>query len=83
VQYDSGTNLAIKGFTVAVLGGLGNSAAALGGGLILGIAESLSILILPAAYKDIVAIALLLLILVFRPAGVFSNPATARLQEHA
>ncbi len=82
VQYDSGTNLAITGFTVAVLGGLGNSAAALGGGLILGVIESLSIVVLPAAYKDVVAIAILLLILVFRPAGVFGNPATARLQEH-
>ncbi|SRR5450759_1803394 len=83
VQYDSGTNLAIKGFTVAVLGGLGNSAAALGGGLILGVIESLSILVLPAAYKDVVAIAILLAILVFRPAGIFGNAATARLQEHA
>ena len=82
VQYDSGTNLAIKGFTVAVLGGLGNGAAAIGGGLILGVVESLSIVVLPAAYKDVVAIALLLLILVFRPAGVFGNAATARLQEH-
>jgi len=83
VQYDSGTNLAIKGFTVAVLGGLGNSAAALGGGIILGVIESLSIIVLPAAYKDVVAIALLLAILVFRPAGVFGNAATARLKEHA
>ena len=83
VQYDSGANLAIKGFTVAVLGGLGNSAAALGGGIILGVLESLSILVLPAAYKDVVAIAILLAILVFRPAGVFGNAATARLKEHA
>ena len=83
VQYDSGTSLAIKGFTVAVLGGLGNGPAALGGGLILGVLESLSILVLPAAFKDVVAIAILLLILVFRPAGVFGNPATARLQEPA
>jgi branched-chain amino acid transport system permease protein len=83
VQYDSGTNLAIKGFTVAVLGGLGNGIAAIGGGLILGILESLSILVLPAAYKDVVAIAILLLILVFKPAGVFGNAATARLREHA
>jgi len=83
VQYDSGTNLAIKGFTVAVLGGLGNSAAALGGGLILGVLESLSIVVLPAAYKDVLAIAILLIILVFRPAGVFGNAATARLEEQA
>ena len=83
VQYDSGANLAIKGFTVAVLGGLGNGVAALGGGLILGIVESLSIVVLPAAYKDVPAIGILLAILVFRPAGVFASPARARLQEPA
>jgi len=83
VQYDSGATLAIKGFTVAVLGGIGNGGAALGGGLILGVLESLSIVVLPAAYKDVVSIAILLLILVFRPAGIFGNAATARLQEHA
>jgi branched-chain amino acid transport system permease protein len=39
VQYDSGTPLAIKGFTVAILGGLGNSTAAVMAGMILGILE--------------------------------------------
>jgi branched-chain amino acid transport system permease protein len=81
VQYDSGTTLAIKGFTVAVLGGLGNGVAALAGGLVLGIIESLSILVLPAAYKDVVAIVILLVILVLRPAGIFANSTKARLQE--
>ncbi|MGD9017285.1 MAG: branched-chain amino acid ABC transporter permease, partial [Desulfobacterales bacterium] len=37
--YDIGTGLAIKGFTVAILGGLGNAMAAVGAGLLLGILE--------------------------------------------
>jgi branched-chain amino acid transport system permease protein len=81
VQYDSGTALAIKGFTVAILGGLGNSMAAVGAGMILGILESFSIWVLPAAYKEAVSIFLLLLILFVRPSGIFGSAEAARLKE--
>jgi branched-chain amino acid transport system permease protein len=81
VQYDSGTGLAIKGFTVAVLGGLGNSLAAVAAGLILGVLESLSIWILPAAYKDAISISILLLILFVRPGGLFGNKEVLSLKE--
>jgi branched-chain amino acid transport system permease protein len=82
VQYDSGTPLAIKGFTVAILGGLGNSTAAVGAGMILGILESFSIWVLPAAYKDVVSITILLGILFLRPSGIFGDSAAARLKEY-
>ncbi|MGE5239984.1 MAG: branched-chain amino acid ABC transporter permease [Chloroflexota bacterium] len=81
VQYDSGTPLAIKGFTVAILGGLGNSGAAVGAGMILGILESFSIWFMPAAYKDVISITILLLILFVRPSGLFGSPEAARLKE--
>jgi len=81
VQYDSGTPLAIKGFTVAILGGLGNSAAAVGAGMILGILESFSIWVLPAAFKEAVSISLLLLILFLRPSGLFGSADAARLKD--
>jgi len=81
VQYDSGTPLAIKGFTVAVLGGLGNSTAAVAAGMILGILESFSIAVLPAAYKDAIAILILLGILFVRPSGIFGTTEAARLKE--
>jgi len=81
VQYDSGTPLAIKGFTVAILGGLGNSTAAVGAGMILGILESFSIAVLPAAYKDVIAIVILLGILFIRPSGIFGSTEAARLKE--
>ena len=82
VQYDSGTPLAIKGFTVAILGGLGNSTAAVAAGMILGILESFSIWVLPAAYKDVVSITILLAILFIRPSGIFGNAEAARLKEY-
>ncbi len=81
VQYDSGTPLAIKGFTVAILGGLGNSGAAVGAGMILGILESFSIWFMPAAYKDVISITILLFILFVRPSGLFGSPEAARLKE--
>lgn len=82
VQYDSGTPLAIKGFTVAILGGLGNSTAAVFAGILLGILEAFSISLLPAAYKDVISIAILLIILIVRPNGIFGNAEAARLKEY-
>jgi len=80
-QYECGTPLAIKGFTVAILGGLGNSAAAVTAGLLLGIIEALSISLLPVAFKDVVAIGILLVILFFKPSGLFGNKEAGRLKE--
>jgi branched-chain amino acid transport system permease protein len=81
IQYDSGTGLAIKGFTVAILGGLGNSMAAVAAGLLLGVLESFSIWILPTAYKDAISISILLLILFIRPGGLFGNREALSLKE--
>jgi branched-chain amino acid transport system permease protein len=74
-QYDMGSSLAIKGFTVAVLGGLGNSMAAVAAGLLLGLLEVFTISQLPVAYEEAVSIVVLLLVLVCRPTGLFARPA--------
>jgi branched-chain amino acid transport system permease protein len=80
-HYECGTPLAIKGFTVAILGGLGNSSAAVLAGLLLGIIEAASISILPVAFKDVIAISVLLAILFFRPSGLFGSKEEGRLKE--
>jgi branched-chain amino acid transport system permease protein len=80
-SYDCGTPLAIKGFTVAILGGLGNSTAAVAAGLLLGIIEAFSISVLPSAYKDVIAITILLGILFFKPSGLFGNKEAGKLKE--
>ena len=80
-KYDCGTSLAIKGFTVAILGGLGNSTGAVIGGLLIGLLEAFSISILPLAYKDVIAIAILLIILFVRPAGLMGKKEAAGLKE--
>jgi len=77
-QYGIGTGLAIKGFTVAILGGLGNSLASVAAGLVFGILESFSVSVLPTAYKDVVTIAVLLAILFVRPSGLFGARKASR-----
>ncbi|MCL2341479.1 MAG: branched-chain amino acid ABC transporter permease [Proteobacteria bacterium] len=80
-QYDSGSSLAIKGFTVAILGGLGNSLAAVAAGLLLGTIEAFSVSVVPLAFQDAIAIAILLLILFVKPHGIFGSSETARLKD--
>ncbi len=80
-QYDAGTPLAIKGFTVAILGGLGNSGGAVAAGMILGILEAFSVSVVGGAYKEVTALALLLIVLCIRPSGIFGSSAAGKLKE--
>jgi branched-chain amino acid transport system permease protein len=59
----------------AVLGGIGNVFGAVAGGLILGILEILLVAWLPslAGYRDALAFVLLIIILLFRPTGLFGE----------
>lgn len=80
-QYNIGTGLAIKGFTVAILGGLGSSGGAVAAGLILGIIEAFSVSILPLAFQEAISITILLIILFVRPHGLFGSKDAAGLKE--
>lgn len=68
----------IKAFTAAVLGGIGNMPGAMLGGYVLGVAEALGVLILPAQYKDVIAFSFLVLILIFRPCGIMGEVVAER-----
>jgi branched-chain amino acid transport system permease protein len=72
-RYDMGSSLAVKGFTCAVLGGLGSIPAAVAAGLVVGVLEAASVSVLPLAYKDVVALGILLAILFVRPSGLFTR----------
>ena len=63
----------IKAFTAAVLGGIGNIPGAVLGGLVLGIAETFGAGYISSAYEDVFAFALLVLILILRPAGLLGK----------
>lgn len=71
--FDVGAGMGVKGFSAAILGGLGNPVAAVGGGLILGVLESLTAGYLNPLYKDAVALVVLLLVLFLRPQGLLGG----------
>lgn len=60
-----------KAFVVVVLGGLGNFIGALAGGLLIGICESLGGLWLPGTLKEMIVYVIFVLVLLFRPTGLF------------
>ncbi len=78
-SYDVGATLALKGFTAAVLGGLGHPVGAVAGGLLLGLLESLGAGYLSSQYKDAIAFVLLLATLIFMPHGLFGRGGTDRV----
>ncbi len=65
-----GTNLMIKGFIAAVIGGIGNVPGAILGAYLLGFAENFGIWFLPSGYKDAIAFGILFLFLLFRHQGI-------------
>ena len=64
------TNL-IKAFAAVLLGGAGNVWGALLGGLCIGIAENLGVAFVSPGYKDLISFAMIILVLLFRPRGIF------------
>ncbi|MCK5232878.1 MAG: branched-chain amino acid ABC transporter permease LivH, partial [Desulfobulbaceae bacterium] len=63
----------IKAFTAAVLGGIGSIPGAVLGSLILGCTESFATGYISSDYEDVFAFTLLVLILIFRPAGILGR----------
>jgi len=58
---------------VVVLGGMGNFVGALAGGFIVGLAESLGAALLPGSLKQLVVFLIFVLVLLFRPQGLFGG----------
>jgi branched-chain amino acid transport system permease protein len=81
-HYEMGGPLAIKGFAGAILGGLGNPMGAVAGGMMVGVLEAVSVSRLPAAYNDVTAFVVLLLVLFVRPHGLFGRPCAQDVREH-
>ena len=73
VVYTMGFTPALKAFTAAVLGGIGNIRGAVLGGLTLGVAENLPSACVGASWRDVVAFGILVLVLLFRPTGILGE----------
>jgi branched-chain amino acid transport system permease protein len=78
-SYDAGIMLGLKGFVAATLGGLGAGLGAVVGGLLLGVVEAMTAGYVSSAYKDATPFVLILLILFFRPQGLFGKKGTDRV----
>jgi branched-chain amino acid transport system permease protein len=65
----------LRAFTAAVLGGIGNVTGAMVGGIIIGLIEAMSGQFIATAWTDVIIFSILVLVLVFRPAGLLGRVA--------
>jgi branched-chain amino acid transport system permease protein len=72
-QFNIGFIPGIKAFTAAVLGGIGNIRGAALGGLLLGIVENVGVACSDTSWQDVIAFAILVLVLMFRPSGILGE----------
>lgn len=79
ITFDMGGTVMLKGFTAAVLGGLGLVSGAVVGGFLLGIIEQFSTLLLNSAYKDLVSFGILLIIILLRPNGLLGKRSITKV----
>ena len=68
-----GLSLLLKAFVVCVLGGLGSLEGAILGSVLLGTAESLTVVFWSSEWQDVIAFVLLLVVLWFRPSGLIGT----------
>ena len=68
-----GTDAGLKGFSAAVLGGIGILHGSVVGGIIIGIAESLAVMFLGGSFRSSTAYLILFLVLMLKPSGIFGK----------
>lgn len=78
-KFDMGILLGLKAFLAAIIGGFNNSRGALLGGVIIGVSENLVGAYISSAYMDGVALALFLLVILFKPDGLLGAPVARKV----
>ncbi len=73
-----GYTTGLRAFTSAVLGGIGNIPGAVAGGLVIGLIQSLGGQLLEVRWTDVIIFSILIVVLVFRPTGLFGMQAPQR-----
>jgi len=74
-QPPTGLQLSVTSFNIVIIGGMGSLLGAFVGGLLVSVAESLGAVFLNPSMKELVSFALLIVILLVRPAGIFGRRA--------
>jgi len=72
-QPPTGLSLSVTSFNIVIIGGMGSLLGAFIGGLLVSVAESLGAVFLKPSLKELVSFSLLIVILLFRPAGLFGK----------
>ena len=77
LQPTMGFILTVKAFAAVVLGGLGNVYGAIAGAYVIGLVENLGVWYIPPVWKDSIAYGILILVLLFKPSGLFGSKESA------
>jgi neutral amino acid transport system permease protein len=76
IRPNMGWFLILPMFSAVILGGIGNPYGAMVGGMVIGLSQELSMLVLPSEYKMGVSLAIMILVLLFKPEGLFGGIKT-------
>jgi branched-chain amino acid transport system permease protein len=79
ISFTMGWSYGLKAFTATILGGIGNIPGAMFGGLILGVVEMLGSAYVSTAWKDVFVFLILILVLIFRPNGLFGEKVAEKV----
>ena len=79
VQPYMGFGAGLKAFTAAVVGGIGNLTGAMLGGLVIGVAEALTVGYLSSAFQDLIVLSVLIVFMLFRPNGILGSPVLQKV----
>ncbi|MGR4000910.1 MAG: branched-chain amino acid ABC transporter permease LivH [Alphaproteobacteria bacterium] len=79
VDFFIGFHAGIKAFTAAVLGGIGSVPGAMVGGLLIGLIEAFWAGYFLTEWKDVAAFSILVVVLIFRPSGLFGHPEVEKI----
>jgi branched-chain amino acid transport system permease protein len=77
--FANGMPLGLKGFSAAALGGMYNVPGAVLGGILLGVLEGIGAGIVGSGYRNAVAFGILIIVLIFRPTGIFAERKVDKL----
>jgi len=79
INHFMGFAYGLKGFTAAVVGGIGSIPGAMLGGLMIGLAESFTVGYLTSSVRDVVVFSILILFLLVRPHGILGKPDVSKV----
>jgi branched-chain amino acid transport system permease protein len=79
INHFMGFGYGLKGFTAAVIGGIGSVPGAMFGGLFIGLAEAYTAGYISSTFQDLIVFCLLVLVMLLRPSGLFGRAAIQKV----